>query len=68
MSQQQSQPAPISTAPLDEAIRRARSVPTPERQAELRAAYEANVAAGEPPYDRAEIRTPSEGTIQSQAG
>jgi hypothetical protein len=27
--------------------------PTPERQAELRAAYEANVAAGKAPYERA---------------
>jgi hypothetical protein len=28
------------------------SEPTPERQDELRAAYEANVAAGKPPYDQ----------------
>jgi hypothetical protein len=33
------------------------SEPTPERQAELRAAYEANVAAGKPPYEGVTIRT-----------
>jgi uncharacterized protein YjbI with pentapeptide repeats len=31
--------------------------PMPERQAELRAAYEANVAAGKPPYDEVYIQT-----------
>jgi hypothetical protein len=34
--------------------------PTPERQAELRAAYQANVAAGKAPYDSVEIRTRGE--------
>ena len=33
------------------------SEPTPERQAELRAAYEANVAAGKAPYEGVELRT-----------
>jgi Pentapeptide repeats (8 copies) len=33
------------------------SEPTPERQAELRAAYEANVAAGKAPYDGVRIPT-----------
>jgi hypothetical protein len=32
------------------------SEPTLERQAELRAAYEANIAAGKPPYDKVTIR------------
>jgi uncharacterized protein YjbI with pentapeptide repeats len=34
--------------------------PTPERQAELRAAYEANVVAGKAPYAGVRIRTPGE--------
>jgi hypothetical protein len=34
--------------------------PTPERQAELRAAYDANVAAGRAPYEGVEIRTRGE--------
>jgi uncharacterized protein YjbI with pentapeptide repeats len=33
------------------------SEPTPERQAELRAAYDANVAAGKAPYEGVRIRT-----------
>src|SRR5215467_13396360 len=33
------------------------SEPSPERQAELRAAYEANMAAGKAPYEGVEIRT-----------
>jgi hypothetical protein len=33
------------------------SAPTPERQAELRAAYEANVAADKPPHERVKTRT-----------
>jgi Pentapeptide repeats (8 copies) len=36
------------------------SEPTPERQAELRAAYEANVAAGRAPYEGVRIRTRGE--------
>jgi hypothetical protein len=36
------------------------SAPTPERQADLRAAYEANVAAGRPPYAGVEIHTRGE--------
>jgi len=32
-----------------------RTPPSPERQAELRAAYEANIAAGNPPYKDIEI-------------
>ena len=36
------------------------SEPTPERQTELRAAYEANVAAGKAPYAGVEIRTRGE--------
>jgi uncharacterized protein YjbI with pentapeptide repeats len=36
------------------------SEPTPERQAELRAAYEANVAAGKAPYEGVHIRTRGE--------
>jgi uncharacterized protein YjbI with pentapeptide repeats len=56
MSDQQSQsdrPAPADTeqdGPDD-------SEPTPERQSELQAAYEANVAAGKAPYAGVEIRT-----------
>jgi uncharacterized protein YjbI with pentapeptide repeats len=34
--------------------------PTPERQSELEAAYEANVAAGKAPYEGVEIRTRGE--------
>jgi hypothetical protein len=33
------------------------SEPSVERQAELRAAYEANAAAGKPPYEKMRIRT-----------
>ncbi len=33
------------------------NVPTPERQAELRAAYEKNVVEGKAPYARVEIRS-----------
>src|SRR5690348_8682548 len=33
------------------------SEPSPERQAELRAAYGANVAAGKAPYENVDIRT-----------
>jgi uncharacterized protein YjbI with pentapeptide repeats len=36
------------------------SEPTPERQAELRAAYEANVAAGRAPYEDVNISTRGE--------
>jgi Pentapeptide repeats (8 copies) len=36
------------------------SEPTPERQVELRAAYDANVAAGKAPYEGVEIRTRGE--------
>src|SRR5262249_12998738 len=36
------------------------SEPSVARQAELRAAYEANVAAGKPPYDKTRIRTRGE--------
>ena len=36
------------------------SIPTTERQAELEAAYEANVAAGKEPYEGVEIRTRGE--------
>jgi uncharacterized protein YjbI with pentapeptide repeats len=36
------------------------SEPSPERQAELRAAYEANVEAGKAPYDAVAIRTRGE--------
>lgn len=34
--------------------------PSPEREAELRAAYEANAKAGKPPYDGVAIRTRGE--------
>jgi hypothetical protein len=55
MNQQpQSQTATTTTAfPWE----RDTNEPTPERQAELRAAYEANVAAGKPPYQGVVIRT-----------
>ena len=36
------------------------SEPTPERQAELRAAYDANVASGKAPYEGVELRTRGE--------
>ncbi|HEX3269595.1 MAG TPA: pentapeptide repeat-containing protein [Ktedonobacterales bacterium] len=36
------------------------TLPTPERQAELRAAYEANVAAGRPPYANVRLRSRGE--------
>jgi hypothetical protein len=36
------------------------TAPTPERQAELRAAYEANVAAGRPPYANVRLRSRGE--------
>src|SRR5690349_17572279 len=36
------------------------SKPTPERQTELRAAYEKNVASGKPPYAGVNIRTRGE--------
>jgi hypothetical protein len=52
--QQRSQTATATTAPQSEPDT---SEPTPERQAELRAAYEANVAAGKPPYENVWIRT-----------
>ncbi|HEX8035384.1 MAG TPA: pentapeptide repeat-containing protein [Ktedonobacterales bacterium] len=47
------QPAETKPTPDD-------SEPTPERQAELQAAYEANVAAGKAPYAGVEIRTRGE--------
>jgi hypothetical protein len=49
MSQQQSQTATTTTTRHDE--------PDAERQAELRAAYESNVAAGRPPYQHVRILT-----------
>src|SRR5262245_30124741 len=36
------------------------AVPTPERQAELRAAYDANVVAGRAPYTNVRLRTRGE--------
>jgi hypothetical protein len=54
MSQQQSQTATTKTARQGKPDT---SEPTLERQAELHAAYEANVAAGEPPYDEVRIHT-----------
>jgi uncharacterized protein YjbI with pentapeptide repeats len=36
------------------------SAPTPERQAELRAAYDANVASGRPPYANVRLRSRGE--------
>lgn len=47
------QTAPIAPQPDD-------SDPAPERQAELRAAYEANVSAGRPPYTDVQIRSRGE--------
>lgn len=46
------------------------SAPSPERQAELRAAYEANVAAGKAPYAGVRITTLSEvcGSYGSERG
>jgi len=55
---EQSQTATTATA--DQGSRPDDSEPTPERQAELRAAYEANVAAGKAPYAGEEIRTRGE--------
>jgi hypothetical protein len=59
MSEHQNQAAttPASTAKQNEPDT---SEPTPERQAELRAAYEANIAAGKPPYWGVGIRTMGE--------
>jgi hypothetical protein len=54
----------IATATSTTASQNARDTndPTPERQAELRAAYEANVAADKPPYEKVQIRTLGEVT------
>jgi hypothetical protein len=54
MSQQQSQTATTTTTDQSQPDT---SEPKPERQDELRAAYEANVAAGKPPYQLVTIRT-----------
>jgi uncharacterized protein YjbI with pentapeptide repeats len=59
MSQQQSQTAANTTTRQDKPDT---SEPTPERQAELRAAYESDVAAGNPPY--AGVRMHTLGEVQ----
>jgi hypothetical protein len=56
MSEQQNQAA-TTTATTANRNEPDTSEPTPERQAELRAAYEANVAAGRSPYDGVPIGT-----------
>jgi uncharacterized protein YjbI with pentapeptide repeats len=55
MSEQQT--TPTATATTANRSGPDTSEPTPERQANLRAAYEANVAAGKPPYQGVPIRT-----------
>ncbi len=54
MSEQQSQTAATTTANQNEPET---SEPAAERQAELRAAYNANLAAGKPPHEKVVIRT-----------
>lgn len=54
------QPSKSTAATISDQDKPDTSEPTPERQAELRAAYEANVAAGKPPYQGVPIRMQGE--------
>jgi uncharacterized protein YjbI with pentapeptide repeats len=68
MSEQQSQPDRPTTSDTKPEGPDKRA-PTPNRRAELRAAYEANLADGKPPYDDVEIRTDGELMwVRSQQG
>jgi uncharacterized protein YjbI with pentapeptide repeats len=57
MSEQQSQSDRPATTTDTKQEGPDNSEPAPERQAELRAAYEANTAAGKAPYEGVRIRT-----------
>jgi len=59
MSEETNQPTSSTTTETEQEGPDDRE-PTPERQAELRAAYEKNVAAGKAPYERVVIRTRGE--------
>jgi len=59
LSEQQTQTT-IATADVEQISRPDDSEPTPERQAELRKVYEANVAVGKPPYAGVVIGTRGE--------
>jgi uncharacterized protein YjbI with pentapeptide repeats len=59
MSEQQSQSASTAASDTKQEGPFDRE-PAPERQAELRAAYAANVAAGKPPYAGVKLRTRGE--------